>query len=148
MRLGGIYALERIAKESVEQYGQIMEILAAYIRVNNSWPPKDPPQGLSHDEGQAWARWGEDNGTETILSAPTDVQAILDVLTRREETYVPRRYQVSFNLSRTDLRKANLLGINLAGASLNGANLQDAWLPRANLERADLTGANLQRAWL
>jgi hypothetical protein len=30
IRLGGIYALERIARDSVQDYGQIMEILTAY----------------------------------------------------------------------------------------------------------------------
>jgi hypothetical protein len=150
VRLGGIYALERVAKESVEQYGPIMEILAAYIRVNSPWPAGDPPQGTSQDdELRAWARWRKTMDVEMMLSAaPSDVQAILDVLARREETHVPRSYRVSLNLSGTDLRKTNLVGINLAGASLNNANLQDAWLPRANLEKADLSGANLQRAWL
>ena len=150
VRLGGIYALERVAKESVEHYGPIMEILASYIRVSSPWPAGDLPQGTSQDdELRAWTRWRTDTDVEMMLSAaPPDVQAILDVLVRREETRVPRSHRVSLNLSRTDLRKTNLVGINLAGSSLNHANLQDAWLPRANLEKADHSGANLQRTWL
>jgi hypothetical protein len=36
IRLGGIYALERIANESEKDYWSIMEILTAYIRKNTS----------------------------------------------------------------------------------------------------------------
>ena len=36
IRLGGIYALERISKESKEDYWPIMEILTAYVRKNSS----------------------------------------------------------------------------------------------------------------
>ena len=32
VRLGGIYALERLAHESTEEYGPIIEILCAYVR--------------------------------------------------------------------------------------------------------------------
>jgi hypothetical protein len=49
IRLGGIYALERIAGESEEDYGPIMEILTAYVRQHSrrgstspssSWPAR------------------------------------------------------------------------------------------------------------
>jgi hypothetical protein len=43
IRIGGIYALERIAKHyqepSLEDYGPVMEILTAYIRENAKWTP-------------------------------------------------------------------------------------------------------------
>ena len=35
IRLGGIYALERIANESEKDYWPIMEILTAYVRKNS-----------------------------------------------------------------------------------------------------------------
>lgn len=37
IRLGGIYALERIAGESEEDYWPIMEILTTYVRQHASW---------------------------------------------------------------------------------------------------------------
>src|SRR5215208_7788629 len=40
IRIGGIYALERIARESDEDYWPIMEILTAYVRQNATLPPK------------------------------------------------------------------------------------------------------------
>src|SRR5215216_754043 len=38
IRIGGIYALERIARESEEGYWPIMEVLTAYVRHNSHWP--------------------------------------------------------------------------------------------------------------
>src|SRR5215208_1645289 len=38
IRIGGIYALERIARESEEDYWPIMEILTAYVRQNAPLP--------------------------------------------------------------------------------------------------------------
>ena len=32
IRLGGIYALERIARDSEKDHGPIMEVLTAYVR--------------------------------------------------------------------------------------------------------------------
>src|ERR671936_723342 len=36
-RLGGIYALERIAAESDQEYWPVMEVLTAYLRENAAW---------------------------------------------------------------------------------------------------------------
>ena len=48
VRLGGIYALERIDKESPERayHSTVMEVLTAYVRENPPWPPKSakPPE--------------------------------------------------------------------------------------------------------
>jgi hypothetical protein len=149
IRIGGIYALEQIAQDSVQYYGQIMEILTAYLRENSPWPPKDASVLPSAESKvHKWTRWRKTETISFFSGAATDVQAVLDVLGRREEARVPITYRVSFDLTETDLQGANLVGIDLAGASLVGANLQGAWLVRANLEKADLTGANLQQAWL
>src|SRR5215211_5252617 len=44
IRLGGIYALERIDKESPERtyHGTVMEVLTAYVRENSRWEPVEP----------------------------------------------------------------------------------------------------------
>lgn len=36
-RLGGIYALERIARDSLKDHWTIMEVLTAYVRENAPW---------------------------------------------------------------------------------------------------------------
>src|SRR5215212_4920598 len=45
IRIGGIYALERIARESEEDHGPIMEILTAYVRRNAPWPSEEDHEG-------------------------------------------------------------------------------------------------------
>ena len=50
------------------------------------------------------------------------------------------------NLSRANLRGADLRGANLSRANLIGANLSGANLSEADLRSADLSGANLSEA--
>jgi hypothetical protein len=154
VRIGGIYALERIAHDSVAYYGQCLEVLTTYIRVNAPYPPKEasplPLAERTEKEANEWDEWANLQGYSPPLTSyvSTDIQAILDVLRRRDESRVPSSYRISLDLRRTDLRGTDLVGIDLKGADLSGANLQDAWLMGANLEGAELSGANLQRAWL
>jgi hypothetical protein len=44
VRLGGIYALERIARDSPGNRSTIGEVLTAYIRGHAPWPPRLPDQ--------------------------------------------------------------------------------------------------------
>ena len=113
VRIGGIYALERIARDSPRDHPTIMEVLAAFIREHSreQWPPAEP-------------------GAES--PAPTtrpDVQAAATVIGRRS---------VGYDSQPIDLRAANLARANLNGADLNGADLT-----RANLAQVKLAGANL-----
>jgi len=50
-RLGGIYALERIAKDSDDDYWQVIEVLTAFVREESPWPPK--PQPATEDGTEA-----------------------------------------------------------------------------------------------
>lgn len=40
VRLGRIYALERIAEDSPEDHPQVIEVLTAYVREHTPWPPR------------------------------------------------------------------------------------------------------------
>jgi uncharacterized protein YjbI with pentapeptide repeats len=131
VRLGGIYALESLARESARDHPAAMRTLAAFIRERTRgplpWPGAAAPERVT-------AR---------------DVQAALAVIGRRDARHDRGR----INLRRADLSRARLTGANLAGARLSGANLTGtnltgANLRRARLSRADLTGANLTRARL
>src|SRR5262249_48889378 len=132
VRLGGIYALGRIANDSPKDHWQIMEVLTAYVREHASWPPKYT-QPLENKQGLKEKQQGEKR--EDLATPTTDVQAGLTVIGRRNgET------------QRLDLRNTNLQGVNLAGAQLQGADLDQARLQRADLAGADLAGADLARA--
>jgi len=72
-RLGRIYALERIAKDSVPDGATIAEVLTAFVRGRAPWPPARPDQP------------GEDTPIQEIpyLRSAADVQAALTVLGRQ-----------------------------------------------------------------
>lgn len=44
VRIGGIYALERVARDSAKDHPTVMEVLTAFIREHSRepWPPPDP----------------------------------------------------------------------------------------------------------
>jgi hypothetical protein len=118
VQIGGIYALERIARDSRRDHPTVMEVLYAFIR-------EHAPERRTSPEDRA----------------PPDVQAAVTVIGRRMAKYDrPEQY---VNLRFANLTKAHLEDANLKGADLYGAHLEGAWLPGANL-----TGANLKGAWL
>jgi uncharacterized protein YjbI with pentapeptide repeats len=136
VRLGGIYALERIAKDSAKDHEQIIEVLTAFVReqthVQKTIPDQLPPAAGESPE----------QGREKVSA---DVQAILTVLGRRTRTIGDGESQ-RLDLSKAQLQGANLQGAKFQGADLQGANLRGADLEGAKLQRADLQGANLRGA--
>jgi hypothetical protein len=146
IRIGGIYALERIARESEEDYWTIMEILTAYVRQNATLPEEG--QERTHDapdEQRAMEGPGGKSETTEPSAPDPDIQAIMTILRRRKRYFMhgePER----LGLSETNLYEANLYEANLTGAGLSGASLFRADLTGANLTGADLTGANLRGA--
>ncbi|MBD1865636.1 MULTISPECIES: pentapeptide repeat-containing protein [Trichocoleus] len=127
IRLGGIYALERVAQDSDKDYWPVMEVLTAFIR--------------------------EDTRTRTVqlkggkperFLVQTDVQAALTVLSRRTRSYKNGEAH-RLDLSGVDLRGANLREANLAGANLSRADLSGAMLVGADLQGANLEGAVLNQ---
>jgi uncharacterized protein YjbI with pentapeptide repeats len=146
IRLGGIYTLERIDKESPERayHPMVIEVLTAYVRENSRWDHEKPSTPTSSSNEDAEQDEGVEQDEEPpVRRPPTDIQAILDVLNHREEDHVPEQHRVGL-----DLREANLQGANLQAADLQGADLQGANLYGAILYGAHLQGAILQRAIL
>lgn len=151
IRLGGIYALERIDKESPERayHGTVMEVLTAYVRENSrrdrgksSTPTSAAIEAAEQDKGV------EQDVEPDLQRPPADIQAILDVLKRREEERVPEKHRVFIDLQGAFLQHAHLPRVNFRVAELWKANLRRAFLRKADLTDADLTEANLQRAFL
>jgi hypothetical protein len=134
VRLGGIYALERIAVDSKRDHPTVVEVVSAFVREHGQPPSQPSPIG-----GDA-----NDEPTEPEPMPTTDVQAAVTVLCR-----LPWRRDVS----RGDLSGAHLEGIDLRGADLermilDGAHLEWADLIDADLRAADLRGAHLEGAYL
>lgn len=154
-RLGGIYTLKRLSRESEQEYWPIVETLTVYVREHAPWPPRQAAESPKLDRPKDQEKEPE-SLNETIRPA-TDVQAVLTVLGHRDKEMRKREAEDQYlDLSRTDLRGANLKGAHLERASLAGAQLEGAilkkasirgaWLVRANLEDAILDEANLEDA--
>ena len=119
IRIGAVYALGRIAADSVRDRQPILDILAAFIRESSlpTNPPRDP------------------------LTLPgADVVAAADAIGRTSQLSPPTK---AVNLAFTDLRNVDMSGANLRDATLHGVNLVGA-----HLEGADLTGAKIHGAEL
>jgi hypothetical protein len=148
IRLGGIYALERIAHESKEHHGPIMEILTTYMREHSPWPPSRPGQ---------YVETAPLDDVPPLSTRAADIQAVVTVLGRRERHHETSDTSLSLggglDLRKADVSDAHLEGAFLQGAHLEGANflrahLEGAFLWRAHLEGAVLTEAHLERAFL
>ena len=154
IRLGGLYALERIARDSGRSDDDyipvVVEVLGAYIRGNAPLPVPDASGVTIEEERQRTGR-----------KPRADIQTALTVLGRLEPKPPLDLSRVSLggadlsganlsraNLSGTDLSQANLTGANLTGANLTGADLVEANLFNTNLSRAGLSEANLSGAIL
>jgi uncharacterized protein YjbI with pentapeptide repeats len=141
VRLGGIYALEQIARDSSSEHGAIVEILTAYIRGHASRAnpePVEPPPPLR-------LRAADVQAAMTVLGrrevAPGDPPALeLGGLDLRSAT-LPEA-----NLAAADLAGVDLSGADLRGSDLRHADLRHAWFAGADLRKATLRGASLQNA--
>src|SRR5262249_36252069 len=130
VRLGGIYALERIAKDSEKDHWPIMEVLTSYVRENS--PLKEGKQLLRKIPS-------EPKGPKPAA----DIQAILTVISRRTQTQ-ERELATAYDWGphRLDLGKTDL-----SGAILVGAHLKEVVIMETNLTGADLMKAHLERAY-
>jgi uncharacterized protein YjbI with pentapeptide repeats len=137
VRVGGIYALGRIADESITDRASIADLLTAYVRRNAPWPP-DPTSPFPAD-------FPIDQLPHLSVRAP-DIQAILTVLGRRTPSPAHPAIWTSLDLTGTDLRRSTLVGSNLWRARFRGASLAKAWLFKADLRGVDLSEADLHRA--
>jgi uncharacterized protein YjbI with pentapeptide repeats len=168
VRLGGIYALGRIARDSKRDRQTILDILAAYVRESSRSAPYQQPQ--------------HDSLPQEPKGPRIDIQAALTVTTRIAKDFGTTHHaRLNFwgahlqsvaledgHLAGAELRDAHLDGALLRGANLGPrrneagvqvetrmeestllkANLIGATLTRAHLDEADLTGADLRTAIL
>jgi hypothetical protein len=134
IRLGGIYALERIARDSERDHWPIMEVLTAYGREH---APRRLEEGKTRGDDGAKEKPEEDSNAEpasTDVPPPDpDVQAIMTVIGRR--THYWRQGETEFlDLRGIDLRGADLRKANFVGADLRRANLLEANLVQEQVE--------------
>ncbi|MER6474473.1 pentapeptide repeat-containing protein [Streptomyces collinus] len=134
VRLGGIYALQRIMQDSTRDQPAVVSVLAAFAQRHAGSSTKS----LKEPDAA---------GADDHVPMP-DVQAAVVTLARR----LPNHDAGTIvDLSGTDLRGLRFPGrasIKLPGADLSDSDLRWAKLSNADFSRAVLGDANLKRAFL
>ena len=120
VRLGGVYSLERIARESVRDRAAIIDVLNAHVRAYGG--------GKAREE-----------------RVKPDIEGAVIVIARRIRSHDDDFYPVfnGIGLSEARLRGLELEDSRLRGANLREALLDGAVLTDARLKDADLSGAHL-----
>lgn len=167
--IGGIYALEQIAKESPKNYlGTVIEVLSTFVRnVKVISKPKDfetwktqyapNDRGVqrlykeiksgiifSMDDVKRWLKEQDDKNEE--LNKLFEKFYIIKPETQIAMTVLGRIRTHENNKYWENLPRVNLVGAKLREAKLTFANLTNADLPRADLSYADLSEADLSEA--
>jgi hypothetical protein len=149
VRLGAIYSLERVARDSDRDHWPIMEVLCAYIRnpQNSGYPSSKPNK---NDDARKWPA--------SIPPTRLDIQAAIKVIGRRDTQRIDHERRLGLKL---DFRKANLQkaifdegvfsdalfdGAHLEGASFSTCKLRGCSFIEAKLTAATLDNSNLQNA--
>ena len=141
VRLGGIYALQRLAQERDEYHVPIMRLFCAFVC--NPTETKDDKSVATNEE------------YEHSRPPRPDVVAIMEAIASRKIDRLTLEQEDGFY---PDFRYANLIGLNLSRignvdlswSRLTGANLSYIWLPpQTNFSQVrEAYGANLSYARL
>ncbi len=162
IRLGGIYALERISRDSQRDHWTVVEILTAFVRKNSGQVSSETIYEISAVMNVISRR----SWTETELPGTLDLRKVhLEkcAIYRANLNYVrfnganlkgiflilAKLHKTDFreaDLSESDLSRADLSVADLRAANLKGANLSSSCLSKANLREADLHLTTLKNA--
>src|SRR5260370_5411555 len=159
VRVGGIFAMERVARDSGADQPTVIEVLSAFVCEHS----RELQDGSDQQERERCRRADVEAALTVIMRRDTDrdirplrlVGAVLTgaTLTRTELTradftcaILTHAGLIDAKLGDARLTAASLRGAELSGADLSGANLSDADLTGAKLGRANLIGADFQRA--
>jgi hypothetical protein len=149
VRLGGLYALERVAQDSKsdEDHRAIIAVIASYAREKSPNPPLLKPVRPTGENKLKTVVQSEKSKDKKIES---DIQAALTIIGRRkpERDITGSRIILSNTNLRGailvgDFRNADLTGANLSKAQLNGVRLNGAKFGQAVLRDVNFAGANL-----
>ena len=164
VRIGGIYALERVARDSAADHPTVMEVLRSFIREHSrELQTSTDPGSLPRERSKR----ADVNAALTVIERTDTKRDIRSIdlagagLTAANlpgailpRAILPRADPTGVNFGapgedlRVTLRDANLSDAKLADAHLMKADLTGAILVGANLRRVDLSGAKLVGAIL
>ena len=154
VRIGGLLSLERIAQDSTRydkgrDHVRVMEILCAYVRENAPASQAEDapfPSGTKQEELELKAGNSPFDWFYKQAKPRSDIQLALSILGRRsaeqigiERQHLNRRGEsYRLDLTETNLRRANLEGLNFSYASFFKSKLEGAYC-----NDADFRGCNL-----
>ena len=139
VRLGGIYALQRLAAENPKQYHiQIMQLLCAFVR----HPSEDAKNKIRRVSGKP-SKHEPRGDVQEVMMLISACHAKQDRLELAADFRLDLR---GVNLHDADLFKARLCRANFSKANLAGAKLIGADLARAEFSHANIAGAVLSHA--
>ena len=149
VRLGGIYALARLAREHPGDYHtQIMSLFCALVRHPVAVEAAEPINGGSLTVAPTFKNGENEAGNDRLLRVREDVLEVLKVFRERNGTQIKTETKGEYrlNLVNADLNHADLNHAKLNHADLNHADLNRAKLAGAKLAGAELIGAKLNHA--
>ena len=126
VRLGGVYALDKLAGSNKDYLTRIAEILCAHLR-----------ETTQKEEYQEKYKDKPSNEIQSLAKVLSELNKELNILNSRKEK------NGNFDFLRLDLSASYLVGVNLGNACLKDVNLRET-----NLQGASLDGAQMQRAIL
>ena len=133
VRLGGVYALDRLAKEQPDAYHiQVMELLCAFIR------------NASRKSSDTSVRF--DTRPRHGKEVSVDVQEVMNAIGRRNADGIElEKATPTFQM---DLSNLDLQSISLTNGDFRGANFRNTHLMHAYCGNTSFRGANLASAKL
>jgi uncharacterized protein YjbI with pentapeptide repeats len=148
VRLGGLYALEQILRDSPEEHETVIEVIATYIRERSKINQLN--EGISSK-----------SGSTNLKRVSTDIQTALRILTRRPTGEGRNEDRIDLHntnfqgayLTKTEfgklanLRDATLDFVNFQRATLDNVDFTSAMLSGANFNHAAISGSNFTRVW-
>jgi uncharacterized protein YjbI with pentapeptide repeats len=166
VRLGAIYALEKIARDDLSMHWPIMETLSAYIRENVGRLTEIPANvsDLYKHVNYGVVRVDSDKNNalreyRKVLAPPrVDIQASITVIGRRTLPQLQYEHRMRINtpdntgrIFRIDLSNCNLndavfSGLNFSHARFESSNLIDASFANTTLDGARFNDTHLEGA--
>ena len=159
VRLGGLYALERLGQNTEGQREAVFNVICSYLRMPYTPPGDRPGADSPQTERDLFDQRTQERQVRATahrlvhrhrihgidwwdLPAPDLAHANL-YRADLAQADLARAAIPHADLAQADLRGADLTGADLYETNLTGANLSQATLTNADLRGADLTGANL-----
>jgi hypothetical protein len=132
VRLGAIYALERIAQDSARDHWPIMEVLTEYVQQNAPAPV---------------GKLTEEDNKKAIKKGPAmEIQAILTMLGRRRRDRGREHVWQRLDLQHSNLRGAKFLIAHMEKARFDFAHMEGSIFYGAYVEEAIFYGAHVEGA--